>query len=107
MAPAHRLAKSMEVPDDQCRFSQSNLVTRLTVREPVGDLQSVSSPPNMKMVDSCAVTAVQLQESNKHKCRYKHHCRKINLIKIKELTFDGFGYIFKLFLMNLYEENTK
>ena len=48
IAPAHLLASSILGPVFHCLCSQSYFVTRLTVRDPVGELGSDSSPPKMK-----------------------------------------------------------
>ena len=47
IAPAHLLASSILGPVFHCLCSQSYFVTRLTVRDPVGELGSDSSPPKM------------------------------------------------------------
>ena len=48
IAPAHLLASSILGPVFHCLCSQSYFVTRLTVRDPVGELGSDSSPPKMR-----------------------------------------------------------
>ena len=49
IAPAHLLASSILGPVFHCLCSQSYFVTRLTVRDPVGELGSDSSPPKMNL----------------------------------------------------------
>ena len=47
IAPAHLLANSILGPVFHCLCSQSYFVTRLTVRDPVGELGSDSPPPKI------------------------------------------------------------
>ena len=50
IAPAHRLASNILGPVHHCLCSQSYFVTRLTVRDPVGEFGSDSSPPKYKNI---------------------------------------------------------